>query len=68
MEYEWDLVRTSGTLTGVSSGTTAQNCPQCGAPIDINRTAQCEYCGCILTSDTFDWVVSEIKGISQRTS
>ena len=67
MEYEWDLVRTSGTLTGVSTGTKSQNCPQCGAPININRTAQCEYCGCILTTDTFDWVVSEIKGISQRT-
>ena len=67
MEYEWDLVRTSGTLTGSSSGTKSQNCPQCGAPIDINRTAKCEYCGCILTSDSFDWVVSEIKGISQRT-
>ena len=67
MDYEWDLVRTSGTLTGVSAGTKSQNCPQCGAPIDINHTAKCEYCGCILTSDTFDWVVSEIKGISQRT-
>ena len=67
MEYEWDLVRTSGTLTGSASGTKSQNCPQCGAPIDINRTAKCEYCGCILTSDSFDWVVSEIKGISQRT-
>ena len=67
MEYEWDLVRSSGMQTGVSSGTKSQNCPQCGAPININRTAKCEYCGCILTTDTFDWAVSEIKGLSQRT-
>ena len=67
MEYEWDLVRTSGAVTGTSSGTKSQNCPQCGAPININHTAVCEYCGCVLTTDTFDWVVSEIKGISQRT-
>ena len=68
MDYEWDLVRTSGTQTGSSTGTKSQNCPQCGAPININRTAKCEYCGCILTTDTFDWAVSEIKGISQRTA
>lgn len=67
MDYEWHLMRTSGLRTETATGTKAQNCPQCGAPIDINHTAKCEYCGCILTTDTFDWVVSEIKGISQRT-
>lgn len=68
MEYEWTLSRTSGQVTqnGVD-GTKAQNCPNCGAPININSTAKCEYCGSILTTDTFDWVVTNIKGISQRT-
>ncbi|MBQ8926668.1 MAG: TIM44-like domain-containing protein [Oscillospiraceae bacterium] len=67
MTYEWTLVRTSGQLTGQQSGTTGQTCPYCGAHIDINHTAVCEYCGGVLTTDTFDWVVSGIKGLSQQT-
>ena len=68
MTYEWTLRRTSGQTTGQTTGTTAQTCPHCGAQIDINHTAVCEYCGSVLTTDTFDWAVSSIKGISQRTS
>lgn len=68
MEYEWTLVRSSGQVTSADSGTKAQNCPNCGATVDINRTAVCEYCGSVLTTDTFDWAVSEIKALSQRTA
>lgn len=67
MEYEWDLVRTSGQISAEGTGTTSQSCPHCGAPINVNHTAICEYCGSVLTTDTFDWAVREIKGLSQRT-
>ena len=67
MTYEWTLVRTSGQTTSNSVGLTGQTCPYCGAHIDINHTAVCEYCGSVLTTDTFDWAVSNIRGVSQRT-
>ncbi|MCR4644017.1 MAG: Tim44 domain-containing protein [Oscillospiraceae bacterium] len=67
MTYEWTLMRTSGQTTDQTTGTTGQTCPHCGAHIDINHTAVCEYCGSVLTTDTFDWVVTSIKGISQQT-
>lgn len=67
MEYEWDLVRTSGQISAEGTGTTSQSCPHCGAPINVNHTAICEYCGSVLTTDTFDWAVREIMGLSQRT-
>jgi hypothetical protein len=67
LTYEWTLIRTSGQTTGQSTGMTGQTCPYCGAHININHTAVCEYCGSVLTTDTFDWVVSNIKGLSQRT-
>lgn len=67
MEYEWEMVRSSGKTTVGASGTVVQNCPNCGAAVNINRTAQCEYCGSIITVDSFDWVVNGIKGLSQRT-
>lgn len=68
MTYEWTLQRTSGMTTAESTGVTAQSCPHCGAPVNINHAATCEYCGAVLTSDTFDWAVSSIKGLSQRTA
>ncbi|WP_295073193.1 zinc-ribbon domain-containing transport protein [Ruminococcus sp.] len=67
MTYEWTLVRTTGVTTSKSTGTTSQTCPYCGAHIDINQNTVCEYCGSVLTTDTFDWAVSNIKGISQHT-
>lgn len=67
MEYEWTLSRKSGVKTGVDSGVRTLNCPNCGAPLNISRTAKCEYCGSIITVDSTDWVVTDMKGLSQRT-
>ena len=67
MTYEWTLIRSKGVTTSRSTGTTAQTCPHCGAHIDINHSTVCEYCDSVLTTDTFDWVVTSIKGLSQRT-
>ena len=67
MEYEWILSRESGTLTENQDGFRTVSCPNCGAALNINKTAKCEYCGSIVTVDSRDWVVTEIKGISQTT-
>lgn len=67
MTYEWTLSRKSGVKTTDESGTRVISCPNCGAPIDINKSAKCEYCGSIVTVDSSDWVITEIKGIAQRT-
>lgn len=68
MEYEWSLSRKAGVKTGVDSGIRVVNCPNCGAPLNISKTAKCEYCDSIVTVDSTDWVVTEMKGISQRTN
>lgn len=68
MEYEWTLTRKSGVQTGVNDGVQVQNCPNCGAAININQTAKCPYCDSIITVEAHDWAVSGIKGISQRTA
>ena len=67
MTYEWTLVRTTGVKTSRSTGTTGQTCPYCGASVNINQSAVCEYCGSVLTTDKFDWAVSNIKALAQRT-
>lgn len=69
MTYEWTLIRSKGTKTaalGDVHETDAKRCPSCGAPLDVNQSARCPYCGSVVTARDFDWVISSIKGISQR--
>jgi len=68
MTYEWELTRTTGTTTAgnAEDGKITQTvCPNCGAPVDINASARCEYCDTVLTQDTHTWAICSIKGISQ---
>ena len=68
MTYEWTLVRTKGSMTQTQEQKTeARACPHCGAPLDLNQSTRCEYCGSIIESKDYDWVISNIKGISKET-
>ncbi|MFR4993992.1 MAG: hypothetical protein ACLTCV_04910 [Oscillospiraceae bacterium] len=40
MVYEWDLVRTTGTKTEKDKPMQTVNCPNCGAPVEINASAK----------------------------
>ncbi|HEY6119147.1 MAG TPA: hypothetical protein VIV66_04260, partial [Pyrinomonadaceae bacterium] len=40
---------------------TTLNCPNCGAPLKVNATGICEFCGGKITSGEFDWVLSKIE-------
>lgn len=68
MTYEWTMIRTKGAKSFERTEDAAKNCPNCGAPLDLNATAKCQYCGAIIQSADFDWVIKTIKGISQQTS
>jgi hypothetical protein len=37
------------------------NCPNCGAPLKVNASGICEFCGGKITSGEFDWVLSKIE-------
>ena len=37
------------------------SCPNCGAPLKVNATGICEFCGGKITSGEFDWVLSKIE-------
>ena len=67
MTYEWDLCRTSGLKTGDAAPMQTVNCPNCGAPVTINKSAKCPYCESVITLDEHNWVLYSIKGLSQRT-
>lgn len=67
MTYEWTLIRSLEHSTRNKDDVESLHCPNCGAPLNVNHSAKCEYCGQVITVDDYDWVVSAIKGISQVT-
>ena len=67
MTYEWDLCRKSGVATSKRNEMRKIACPSCGAPVEINQTAKCPYCGSVINVDNEEWALNGIKGIAQRT-
>ena len=67
MTYQWDLCRTTGYQSTEKAGLDKTVCPSCGAPLDINASARCPYCGSVIRSADHDWVICFIKGVSQVT-
>lgn len=72
MTYEWTLIRSKGMKTPAAEGEKNEGpvtlrCPSCGAPVDINQSAKCPYCDSVINAGDYDWSISAIKGISQRT-
>ncbi|MBR6901268.1 MAG: TIM44-like domain-containing protein [Synergistaceae bacterium] len=69
LEYEIELTRKSGEFTTPEAeGAKSEVCPHCGAPIKLNASAKCEYCGSIITAVNINWAICSMKGISQRTA
>jgi predicted lipid-binding transport protein (Tim44 family) len=57
-EY-WTFVRYSKAKPAAARADL--NCPNCGAPLKVNATGVCEFCGGKITSGEFDWVLSKIE-------
>jgi predicted lipid-binding transport protein (Tim44 family) len=57
----WTFLRHRGAVTQVGqAGLIEGNCPNCGAPVELNQTANCAHCKALLRSGQYDWVLSEI--------
>ena len=37
------------------------NCPNCGAPTQITSSGKCDYCGSIITTGEYNWVLSNLE-------
>ena len=68
MTYDWKLIRQKDQKTRDEAHMTQLSCPNCGAPLDINQSGKCPYCGSVITLSDHDWALSSIKGISQRSA
>lgn len=62
----WTFVRKPGTQTKVEGDLSQGRCPNCGAPFAGGAANTCEFCGAIVNSGNYDWVLSEITQGSQH--
>ena len=59
-EY-WTFLRHRGSQTRSNqAGLMEGVCPNCGAPIEMNQSANCLHCKALLRSGEYDWVLVEI--------
>jgi len=57
----WSFLRHRGAVTQPGkAGLIEGNCPNCGAPVELNQSANCSHCKALLRSGQYDWVLSEI--------
>jgi predicted nucleic acid-binding Zn ribbon protein len=64
-EY-WSWMRRHGASRDPSKpGLIEGHCPNCGAAVEMNQAANCKYCGALLRSGEFDWVLAEITQASE---
>lgn len=56
-EY-WTLIRTASRK---GAPVTSPACGNCGAPLHITQSGECEHCGAHITAGEFDWVISKIE-------
>lgn len=63
--YRLTFIRKSGVKTkeGTSQVNTT-NCPNCGAPTEITSSGKCEYCGSVVTTGEYSWVLSDLTKIN----
>jgi len=60
--YLLTFIRKNGVKT--KPGTTevnTTNCPNCGAPTQITSSGKCEYCGSVVTTGEYNWVLSNLQ-------
>lgn len=57
----WSFLRRRGAATRADApGLMEGHCPNCAAAVELNQSANCKYCGALLRSGQYDWVLTEI--------
>jgi uncharacterized tellurite resistance protein B-like protein len=57
----WSFLRRRGASTIAGKpGLIEGHCPNCGAPVELNESANCSRCSALLRSGEYDWVLTEI--------
>ncbi len=55
------LIRKQGVESVAQAAFLSAGCGSCGAPVDVNEVGACVYCGAMITSGQYDWVLDDIQ-------
>lgn len=67
LKYRITFVRSLGSKTMLEKeGTSAMICPNCCAHIPTAAFGKCEYCGSIVTTGKYSWVIIDITRLSRN--
>lgn len=62
--YKMVFMRKKGVKTKAGTNVVnATNCPNCGAPTQITSSGKCDYCGSVVTTGEFNWVLTNLEKI-----
>lgn len=68
MRYKMKFVRSAGVQTKEEvSAANGHNCPNCGAPLEITSSGVCEYCGSVVTTGQYSWVLTDFTTVRNDT-
>lgn len=68
MRYKMKFVRSVGTKTKQETGSAnGHNCPNCGAPMEITSSGLCDYCGSVVTTGQYSWVLTDFTTVRNDT-
>lgn len=68
MHYRMKFMRSVDVKTNTATGEEkGHNCPNCGAPLEISSSGKCEYCGSVVTTGQYSWVLSDFGVFDQNT-
>lgn len=66
--YLLTFMRKRGFLSNSECNKTrSKSCPNCGASLSIANSGKCDYCGSIISTEDFNWVLSCINSITPNT-
>lgn len=66
MNYLLTFMRKTGVKTREGTDrAVSKTCPNCGAPLSITSSGKCDYCGSIITTGDFDWVLAKMDAVTQ---
>lgn len=62
--YKLTFKRKKGITTKAGETTVnTTNCPNCGAPTEITSSGKCPYCGSVITTGDYNWVLTSLERV-----
>lgn len=68
--YKMKFMRSVGMKSNDANASefeTGHNCPNCGAPLEMSSSGQCAYCGSVVSTGLYSWVLSDFTTIRNDT-